>query len=946
MSEIYRFRKTAQNEGAALLYAPELATDPLQNLGNLTLPNGTLKNGAKLVTPGLIEGGAAAELDGTNDYVDTGWKTRTNLVLNPNPSPAHGIVGWSASLGAGAISASAEQAKFADGSMKQAAAVERDIMAVQHSGGPNNLKGVASSFGAWVYFTSPGTYRLEVYDGAAWNPAGAYAALGVGWNYLTLENLTPPTEAGLQYIVRKSVNWSAGEAIYWGGFMGVRGATVGSYFPTPAQLEPFDPAKPESGLAGWSGTAHESASDIGPFARGTARTFVGMANRTNSITGDALFGAQDAEATLQLLGGAATVRYNGGADFEDWSSAWPGNAQNVFGALTITSSTKRELFIDGVSKGVQTVGVSPPADSGNLLIGARLGAGSPFGGSMLPFAAFLGALTASQIELLYNATQPLPKRPRRKPPLDLDIEVETPDGVFRLPADSRKASDRPGGLSFSTQRGDGFGPGHAQLSRQIFKDWHDIGLLDTWRMVGRQGDIAYEGRLHSNPRTNDPRQQIDLSLVGWMTYLKSRKIAPLIVDRRFSGWGEASSARRAVLLGLGRTLTGHYSTSSEFDGVKFDGESGQQIPSGAMAELVYDAGDSNGIAKLMYRGTQQNTTNVQAASLFSDDVPAMDSALSTALTLDDSLRTATPAEALQYAGLQAFATATHTPAAGSPFARTLKYLALYGNHGLTTRSMSGEPDGVYLTDIIEYILSAFYPKLSWAGQENTFPVAQATWHDNPAFGYEVARQLNDLVLWEMNVWEERKLHFEAADLTKYDWQIRTDDPGVSVQFEGASIEEFANGVEVAYTDFYGTNHVLYPPDHDELRDDSESNPANRHGENLWADTSVPWRATEAEALQFGRARLAVLNRPKRPGTYRISGGYVKDGAGHWQPGWKVRSSQTVGILDHPAEEPRLIYATNWDQESLTLTIHTDGLPQTLDAVIGRHELALQARNLT
>src|SRR6188472_2535932 len=73
LGQTERFTEMAQRMGAALLYAPHSTSDALKNLGTLTLPNGELKNGAALGSPGLVDEGAAANLDGTNDYIETGW---------------------------------------------------------------------------------------------------------------------------------------------------------------------------------------------------------------------------------------------------------------------------------------------------------------------------------------------------------------------------------------------------------------------------------------------------------------------------------------------------------------------------------------------------------------------------------------------------------------------------------------------------------------------------------------------------------------------------------------------------------------------------------------------------------------------------------------------------------------------------------------------------------
>lgn len=550
------------------------------------------------------------------------------------------------------------------------------------------------------------------------------------------------------------------------------------------------------------------------------------------------------------------------------------------------------------------------------------------------------------------AWPPAPPGLRRKPPLALDWEVETPNGTFRLPSDSSKARNRPSNGNFSTQRGDGFGIGSLLLNRQIFRDYPDIGLLDTWRAIGRNGEVAYEGRLQSDPRTNDPSEQIQVQLVGWMSYLKNRKAAPLIIDRRLSGWGEMSMEREAVLRAAS-VAAKQFTASVGFQ------DAGTTLASGisfAIQRLIatyaergeqwfYGGGEAIGALRYDFYGHGEDVEWEDRAYLSTDDLGTVND-LGTdhdakASALNQSV-TATAA-GRKYAFIETSYLGATTGDVN--LIHRWVNLAVLGNHGLTERGTWPEI-GFYVSDIIEYVLATYAPKLVWAGQQNTFPVQQAAWQDSPAFPYDIIQQLNNLVLWETNVWENREFHFEAADLTKNDWQIRTDDPGVTVVFQGDSIENFANGVITTYTDFAGVQRVLYPPDHEELRDENEANPANRHGEELWTEVEVPWPTIEGEALQFGRTYLAEYNRPKRPGTFRIAGGYIQDFAGHWHQGWKVRNSETLGIMDHPADEPRLITGTTWDEEAKTLEITVDAPSMILDAIIARQSLAREAAGLS
>lgn len=542
----------------------------------------------------------------------------------------------------------------------------------------------------------------------------------------------------------------------------------------------------------------------------------------------------------------------------------------------------------------------------------------------------------------------------RKPPLELDVEAETAEGtVFRLSANDPKAQNRPSGISFTTQRGDGFGTGSFTLSREIFKDYPDLNLMDTVRFVGRQGDIAYEGRVLSLPRDKNQSgpETITVNLVGWMTYLKGRPMNALIIDRRLNGWQEASTQRTANLLSASYRLEASMSIGWQAAGAKgpgvlfsfttFDGTY-KEIGSAWFYAGGADIGAIFGVHERLEGGAESALWHGYVG-LSPDDLGGT----GTVITADfhngnGPVGVGATAAGQKYAFYESAYEGEFVGT--SRVLNSLQYPRVVGIHGLTIRG-TAPAEGYYLTDIIQYLLT-FRPKIQWAGETNSFVVEQATWHDSPSNPYDAIQQLNNLVLWETNVWEDRKFYFEPADLTKTDWQIKTTDPGVSVNFQGDSIESTANGCVVTYSDFFGHTYRLEPTNYAELRDENDNNPANRHGEENWIEKQVPWPCLEAEALQFGRAQLGEYNRPKRPGSFTIKG-YIKDGAGHYQQGWQVRNSQTLGVMDHPLEsEPRLITATSWDEESESVTITTDAPPQTIDAIVARNELALQARNLS
>ena len=68
-------------------------------------------------------------------------------------------------------------------------------------------------------------------------------------------------------------------------------------------------------------------------------------------------------------------------------------------------------------------------------------------------------------------------------------------------------------------------------------------------------------------------------------------------------------------------------------------------------------------------------------------------------------------------------------------------------------------------------------------------------------------------------------------------------------------------------------------------------------------------------------------------------------AGHWQPAWKVRAGETIAIVDHPNDSPRLIVETDYEDDSRTIRIAVDSTFQELTALVERVQLGFTAANI-
>jgi hypothetical protein len=295
--------------------------------------------------------------------------------------------------------------------------------------------------------------------------------------------------------------------------------------------------------------------------------------------------------------------------------------------------------------------------------------------------------------------------------------------------------------------------------------------------------------------------------------------------------------------------------------------------------------------------------------------------------------------------LQTYSNSTAaTPAAGSSV--QLSKLAVYGNHGLGTHTGDpSEPDGIYLSSILLDIAGRFCPKLDTSGvQTNPYVVQHCAFRD-PTSPFDAFLELNKYALWHLGVWDNRQLVFRPYDLTDYDWEIRTDDPGTTFDFQGESTDGLFNGIAVTYTDpLTGVQNRITPETDSTLADTSSTNPWNTHGIDKWDEITLSTPTLAAQAALLGQAALADRNRPKTPGTITVRG-YIRDRAGNPQPVWKVRAGDTIAITNFPNDTPRLIVETDYDDEQKQVSMSIDRPFALLDAYLDRLANAVSAAGL-
>jgi hypothetical protein len=533
-----------------------------------------------------------------------------------------------------------------------------------------------------------------------------------------------------------------------------------------------------------------------------------------------------------------------------------------------------------------------------------------------------------------------------RPPLELHAEVTLADGTrYRWDASARLASDRPQGISFRTKKGEGFADAALTLSRRIDRDYVDLNLLDDFALVGYDGSVAYEGRVGANPRSlGESSHQMTLQLQGWMSHGKDRKFQEIWVDRDVTQWKTPPFNRQAGLAGT--YDQGKLQVTADSGGLVWNAPN-EALPTNTINEAWYAAPTGLSVAKVQYKGARVGTfTGFEGPLLVGNDSDDGNTSVGTyALTLDDTLRSQA-ITARRYLYLRALVSAGPvTPPVGTQ--QRYSKIAVYGNHGLTTRAIdSTTPDGLYASDVISNIAQRYCPRLSTTGVQPTTYAIPHLVHDQPIYPYDAWLDINKYHLWSLGVWENKTLTYKPYDLSDYDWEVRLSDPGVTIDLQGDSVDQLANGICVNFTDVVtGGPGRITPNDDSTLLDTNPNNPATTHGLTLWTEITLSSPTTAVAAAQIGRAALAEFNQPKAPGTIRVKG-YIRDRAGHSQPAWKVRADQRIAITDHPNDRPRLIGETDWNHDQKLLTIGVDSTLQRVDAVLDRISTALHAANLT
>ena len=380
---------------------------------------GGLTVGGYADAPGPADGDTATDFDGTDDRITTTYSTRRNLWTNP--SFETNITGITNSTCTTARSST--QAKFDTYSCQ--------VTSTGAGAAPNTspaistiaaTAGTAYTFSFYLYHTVAGRQGradLRFYDASdvligSGTAGTAATATQNTWTRFSVTATAPALTAKVGFVCRcdATLAGSSGEVSYLDGLMIEAASSAGTYFDGSGYVNDSGTwVDDEGGHTGWLGTAHASASDIGPFANGTARTF------SYWMKSDALALActlANGSATPYNIvgqfaaGGSSMTLYMNSASAAVWDSL--GLAAGVWYHIAVTvnePTDTAEMFVNGVSQGTKALGANQwGADSTGITQIGRFAGGQNFDGKMAEVCVYERALTATEIQAAVAAETP------------------------------------------------------------------------------------------------------------------------------------------------------------------------------------------------------------------------------------------------------------------------------------------------------------------------------------------------------------------------------------------------------------------------------------------------------------------------------------------------------------------------------------------------------------
>jgi hypothetical protein len=549
---------------------------------------------------------------------------------------------------------------------------------------------------------------------------------------------------------------------------------------------------------------------------------------------------------------------------------------------------------------------------------------------------------------------------RELPPLRVSYEIETPGGRFyRWSPDEPNPSNVPSAERFSDTMPGGFETEDVTLPRKSNVDYSDLERFSTLTTYGAGGEVAWQGRLERAPRVSGDQMAVSPSAVGWQANLEDDKsAAEVYVDASLDGWGPPTSPRSLSQSGGGITLEGTEvvqgagPTNAPALKLAITGTWGKDI-NGITLAVGAPGYRKSSEATYQFPDTSSGFGFLHFWSLLSqaggpwNHIFWTDSAGDTAAPFEqsanfgaaDTVAYWTPAtRGNQFVSTRWYYNAHPAGAEGAEFTNHLRWLKVYGNHGLPIRG-SEPAAGIYASDVVLHAVARWAPMLNASAttvRQSSFIISHLAFRDLTTAA-EIVRQASRFELPFWGVWEGRTFHWDPTREPRKRWRARIG--AAQLEETGPQADRLWNSIIVQYQDVDGSARTVGPPgsgaDTEDvlLQDLDPDNPANRLGIRR-RDLLTISTATPAAAVEIGRRFLEESRRLDGSGRARFVG-HVEDDRGTLHPYWKVRAGDTVSFVDAADQSERRVVRTDKDPATKTCSVDLDAPPEALEVLLER-----------
>lgn len=548
-----------------------------------------------------------------------------------------------------------------------------------------------------------------------------------------------------------------------------------------------------------------------------------------------------------------------------------------------------------------------------------------------------------------------------RPPLALEVGIETPDGMFaRWGADDQaRPENQPQGLSLSTAMPGGFDTAGCTLARDPRRAYPDAKPLSKFQARGLGGGtVAWEGRLEQLSDTGGNTSALTPQAVGYQAALDDDNSAAMIfIDQMYGGWGDPPLPQQIALLAnpyvLGSPSTGADPTGNprlvmEID----DSVAGQQM----QAQAWYDAGVAGLIQKIYYAMTRGHGISNASPWFEAASIIAYDGTTVTTEVTSGNLIGGTSSGVITASTPSRYGVVVHaytgSPAGAGGQYQSYWQVAVVGNHGLPVKGAWPGSLGLLASDIIGYAVATWAPEIGVSAesvQPSVFVIPQLAYM-SPTTASQMIKDAAQYELLDWAVWEGPTLWcnpFGTSAKTR-NWRARVGE--CQLQEAGQDVSRLFNGVLVTFTAADGTTQTVGPPGSTAqttdptLQDTDPENQANQAGIRRWATLSMG-TSTPAGAITTGQQYLLAQKQLDLSGQASLVG-HVQDDRGVWWPAWMVRAGDTLTIADAADTTPRRIVSTSYDAPSVTNTVQLNQPPDQIGALLQRLSVALAPLQLS